>query len=176
MSSTWSVLRFACSVAKLAEPKTAVSMASASLLIVTTESFDFRVTAGVAGLDRVARGLSAQSSPPCIMSAPRSRFIVFSGVGRRLGGPAQPATASPTCKVKKMKGIKKSKLAQFKATSVLKITPMGRIVSEKIKDAACAGASFSLLTIFWALDFLGAKTPRKVVAKAYAPDPRSRRT
>eukprot|EP00966_Prymnesium_polylepis_P226860 5248729-Prymnesium_polylepis.1 len=70
--------------------------------------------------------------------APRSRFIAFSGVGRRLGGPAQPATASPTRKVKKMKGIKKSKLAQFKATSVLKITPMGRIVSEKIKDAACA--------------------------------------
>lgn len=67
--------------------------------------------------------------------APRSRFTAFSGVGRRLGGPAQPA---PTCKVKKMKGIKKSKLAQFKATSCLKITPMGRIVSEKIKDAACA--------------------------------------
>ena len=68
------------------------------------------------------------------------RFKAFSGVGRRLGAPAQSATASPNGKVKKMKNIKKSSksLAQLKSTSFLKITPMGRIVSEEIKEAACA--------------------------------------
>ena len=50
-------------------------MSSASRLIVTTESFDFRVTAGVAGLDRVARGFFAHSSPFCIMSAQAASSI-----------------------------------------------------------------------------------------------------